>query len=67
MSSQKNVYGEKFVLRLLKKNADVQQIFELGFPNDPELVKKCFNKRNSIVLIALLQLEKVKQQLYIVL
>lgn len=39
VSSQKNVYGEKFVLRLLKKNADVQQIFELGFPNDPELVK----------------------------
>ena len=38
VSSQKNVY--------------VQQIFELGFPNDPELVKKCFNKKNSIVLIA---------------
>ena len=52
VSSQKNVYGEKFVLRLLKKNADVQQIFELGFPNDPELVKKSFNKKNSIVLIA---------------
>ena len=52
VSSQKNVYGEKFVLRLLKKNADVQQIFELGFPKDPELVKKCFNKKNSIVLIA---------------
>ena len=52
VSSQKNVYGEKFVLRLLKKNADVQQIFELGFPNDPELVKKCFNKKNSIVLVA---------------
>lgn len=52
VSSQKNVYGEKFVLRLLKKNADVQQIFELGFPNDPELVKKSFNKKNSIVLVA---------------
>ena len=52
VSSQKNVYGEKFVLRLLKKNADVQQIFELGFQNDPELVNKCFNKKNSIVLIA---------------
>ena len=52
VSSQKNVYGEKFVLRLLKKNADVQQIFELGFPNDPELVKRSFNKKNSIVLIA---------------
>ncbi len=52
VSSQKNVYGEKFVLRLLKKNADVQQIFELGFPRDPKLVSKCFDKRNSIVLIA---------------
>ena len=52
VSTQKNIYGEKFVLRLLKKNLDVQQLFELGFPNDPELVKECFNKRNSIVLIA---------------
>ncbi len=52
VSSQKNVYGEKFVLRLLKKNADVQQIFELGFPRDQKLVSKCFDKRNSIVLIA---------------
>lgn len=52
VSSQKNVYGEKFVLRLLKKNADVQQIFELGFPNDPELVNQSFNKKNSIVLVA---------------
>ena len=52
VSSQKNIYGEKFVLRLLKKNTDVKQLFELGFPNNPELVKDCFNKRNSIVLIA---------------
>ena len=52
VSSQGNVYGEKFVLRLLKKNADVQQIFELGFPRDEELVKKSFDKRNSIVLVA---------------
>lgn len=52
VSSQKNVYGEKFVLRLLKKNADVQQIFELGFPSDEHTVKECFDKRNSIVLIA---------------
>ena len=34
VSSQKNVYGEKFVLRLLKKNGNIRQIFELGFPND---------------------------------
>lgn len=52
VSSQRNVYGEKFVLRLLKKNANVQQIFELGFPRDEALVKKSFDKRNSIVLIA---------------
>ena len=52
VSSQKNVYGEKFVLRLLKKNADIRQIFELGFPKDDELVNKSFNKRNSITIVA---------------
>lgn len=52
VSSQRNVWGEKFVLRLLKKNVDVQQIFELGFPRDEELVKKSFDKRNSITLVA---------------
>lgn len=52
VSSQPNVHGEKFVLRLLKKNADVQQIFELGFPGDEKTVKNCFDKRNSIMLIA---------------
>ncbi|MFR8103890.1 MAG: GspE/PulE family protein [Clostridia bacterium] len=52
VSSQKNVYGEKFVLRLLKKNANIRQIFELGFPEDEKLVKNCFNKRNSITIVA---------------
>ncbi len=52
VSSQKNVYGEKFVLRLLKKNANVQHIFELGFPRDEELVRKSFNKKNSLVVVA---------------
>lgn len=52
VSSQKNVYGEKFVLRLLKKNANVKEIFELGFPNDEELVKNSFDKRNSITIMA---------------
>ncbi len=52
VSSQKNVNGEKFVLRLLKKNADIKQIFDLGFPKDDELVKECFNKKNSITVIA---------------
>ena len=52
VSSQKNVYGEKFVLRLLKKNENIREIFELGFPNDEKLVNKCFNKKNSITVIA---------------
>ncbi len=52
VSSQKNIYGEKFVLRLLKKNENIKEIFELGFPNDEKLVNKCFNKKNSIAIIA---------------
>ncbi len=52
VSSQKNVYGEKFVLRLLKKNANVKRIFDLGFPNDEETVRKSFDKRNSITVMA---------------
>lgn len=52
VSSQKNIYGEKFVLRLLKKNENIKEIFELGFPNDENLVKQCFNKKNSITVIA---------------
>lgn len=52
VSSQKNVYGEKFVLRLLKKNGNVKEIFELGFPKDEQLVNKCFNKKNCITVVA---------------
>ena len=52
VSSQKNIYGEKFVLRLLKKNASIQRIFDLGFPGSEEDVEKAFNKRNSISIIA---------------
>lgn len=52
VSSQKNIYGEKFVLRLLKKNSGIKKIFDLGFPNDEKLVKDCFDKRNSITIIA---------------
>jgi len=52
VSSQKNVNGEKFCLRLLKKNADVRNIFELGFPNDEKLLKSSFDKRNSITVVA---------------
>ncbi len=52
VSSQKNIYGEKFVLRLLKKNAGIKKIFDLGFPKDEQLVKDSFDKRNSITIIA---------------
>ena len=52
VSSQRNVYGEKFVLRLLKKKTDIRRLFELGFPEDDQLVNKAFNKRNSITLVA---------------
>lgn len=51
VSSQKNINGEKFVLRLLKKNGNVRQLFDLGFPKDEELVKKAFDKRNSLIVI----------------
>ena len=52
VSSQKNVYGEKFVLRLLKKNANVKSIFELGYPGTEKDLNKSINKRNSITIIA---------------
>ncbi len=52
VSSQKNIYGEKFVLRLLKKDTDIRSLFELGFPEDEKLLKKAFDKRNSITVIA---------------
>ena len=52
VSSQKNIYGEKFVLRLLKKNGSVKRLFDLGFPGDNETVDKAFNKKNSVTIIA---------------
>lgn len=52
VSSQKNVHGEKFVLRLLKKNSDIRNLFELGFPKNEQIVKNSFEKRNSITIMA---------------
>ena len=52
VSSQKNVYGEKFVLRLLKKNSNIKSIFELGYPGTEKELNKSINKRNSITVIA---------------
>lgn len=51
VSTQKNINGEKFVLRLLKKNGNVRQLFDLGFPNENEIVKRAFDKRNSIIIV----------------
>ena len=52
VSSQPNVCGEKFVLRLLKKNENIKNIFELGYPGTEEDLNKSFNKKNSITIIA---------------
>ena len=52
VSSQPNVCGEKFVLRLLKKETDIRHIFELGYPGTEKELKKSFNKKNSIAIIA---------------
>ena len=51
VSSQKNIHGEKMVLRLMKKEANIQGLRELGYPSDEEIMEKCFNKRNCITLI----------------
>lgn len=52
VSSQKNIYGEKFVLRLLKKNMTIRGLQELGFPTTDDEARKIFNKRNSITIVA---------------
>ena len=52
VSSQPNVYGEKFVLRLLKKNENIKNIFDLGFPKTEAELKKSINKKNSMTIIA---------------
>ena len=52
VSSQKNIYGEKFVLRLLKKNSNIRNIFDLGFPYSEEELDKAVNKKNSLTIMA---------------
>jgi len=52
VSSQKNIHGEKFVLRMLKKNLNIRGLKDLGFPDDQNLIKTSFNKKNSITIIA---------------
>jgi len=50
VSSQNNIYGEKFVLRLLKKNQNIKGLHDLGFPKDKN-IHDCFEKRNSITIM----------------
>ena len=52
VSSQKNIYGEKFVLRMLKKSDKIRDIFELGFPYGEKELNKAVNKRNSLTIMA---------------
>ena len=52
VSSQKNIYGEKFVLRMLKKSAKIRDIFELGFPYGEKELNKAINKKNSLTIMA---------------
>ena len=52
VSSQKNIYGEKFVLRLLKKNEDIKTLETLGLSIDEEEFEKNINRRNAITIVA---------------
>ena len=52
VSSQKNIYGEKFVLRLLKKNSNIRDIFDLGYPYDGKELDRAVNKKNSLTIMA---------------
>ena len=50
VSSQANIYGEKFVLRLLKKKQNIKELSELGFPKDIQ-VRNCFERKNSVTIM----------------
>ena len=52
VSSQKNIYGEKFVLRLLKKNSNIRNIFDLGYPYSEDQLERAVNKKNSLTIMA---------------
>ena len=52
VSSQENIYGEKFCLRLLRKNSNIKNLFDLGFPRDEAIIRRSFDKRNCIALVA---------------
>jgi len=51
VSTQKNINGEKFVLRLLKKNSDIRTLKELGLYGHDEVISNAFDKKNGIILL----------------
>ena len=51
VSTQKNINGEKFVLRLLKKNSDIRTLKELGLYGNDELINSALDKKNGIILL----------------
>ncbi len=51
VSSQRNIYGDKIVLRLLKKNATISELGELGFPDDEEFMNRYFGRVNGITIL----------------
>lgn len=51
VSSQRNIYGDKIVLRLLKKNSTISELGQLGFPDDEEFMKKYFGRVNGITIL----------------
>jgi len=51
VSTQKNINGEKFVLRLLKKNENIKTLKELGYHGNEEMIKNAFDKKNGVILI----------------
>lgn len=51
VSSQRNIYGDKIVLRLLKKNSNISELGQLGFPEDEEFMNKHFGKVNGITIL----------------
>ena len=46
------MYGKKFVLRKKKKNANIRNIFDLGYIGTEEDFKNSINKKNSITIMA---------------
>lgn len=52
VSSQKNIFGEKFVLRMLKKTQNIRNIFELGYPYSEKDLNRAINKKNTLAIMA---------------